>query len=216
MKSESDNLLHTRVISNEQISDDAWILRLERRGLQFRAGELISLQGEGALDRRDYTIASGTEDEELEVLYRLVPHGALTPQLVTWEAGREVEVTGPYGTFVVRDPEAPLVFVATGTGIAPARSYARSHPELEMTVLHGVRTGKNLFYRAEFEDTVASYEPCVSSETGRVTDWLRKHPLPSGSQVYLCGANEMIYEVTEILDGAFPLFTEPYYYRELS
>jgi len=208
----------TTVIANERVSADVWVLRLERRGLSFRAGELISLHGHGELDHRDYTIASGTGDEAVEVLYRLVPHGALTPQLVTWRAGDEVRFKGPYGTFVLREASGsvPVVFVATGTGIAPARSFLRSHPDVEMTVLHGVRERGDLFYREEFEaaPAVRTYAPCVSSETGRVTDWLRSNPLPDGAHVYLCGANEMIYEASEILAG-HELFTEPYYYREL-
>lgn len=213
---EANLIRTTRVIANERISDDAWVLRLDRRDLVFRPGELISLHGQSELDHRDYTIASGTEDEEIEVLYRLVPHGALTPQLVKWNAGDEICFKGPYGTFVLRDATVPTVFVATGTGIAPARSFLRSNPGMEMTVLHGVRERGDLFYRAEFEAApeVTSYVPCVSSETGRVTDWLRSNPLPPGVHVYLCGANEMIYEASDILAG-HELFTEPYYYREL-
>jgi len=218
MNEATNEIRTTTVIANERVSADAWVMRLERRGLAFRAGELISLHGDGELDHRDYTIASGTGDEEIEVLYRLVPHGALTPQLVTWQAGDEVRFKGPYGTFVLREAsqEVPVVFVATGTGIAPARSFLRSHPGLQMTVLHGVRERGDLFYAAEFEAENAggAYVPCVSSETGRVTDWLRKNELPEDSHIYLCGANEMIYEASDILAGR-TLFTEPYYYREL-
>jgi len=208
--------MQTTVLANEQISPTAWVLRLARRELSFRAGELISLFGEDRLDQRDYTVASGEADLELEVLYREVPHGALTPQLVTWEVGRTVELVGPYGTFVVREPTRPLVFIATGTGIAPARSYMRSYPSLQLSVLHGVRAAEDLFYREAFE-AGSSYSPCVSSAGLRVTDLVPDADFPAEADYYLCGANEMIYEVTDQLQArgvdTARIFTEPYYYR---
>lgn len=208
--------MQTCVLGNEQISETGWVLRLERRDLSFRAGELISLFGADRLDQRDYTVVSGEDDAELEVLYRLVPHGALTPQLVSWSAGQEIELVGPYGTFVVRDPARPLVFIATGTGIAPARSYRRSHPDLAMTILHGVRIEEDLFYQDEFQ-AGSDYHACVSSAGRRVTDLVPDLAFPDEADYYLCGANEMIYEVTDQLQArgiaAEHIFTEPYYYR---
>ena len=194
-------------------------MTLARGGLEFRAGQLIALRGRDRLDQRDYTIASGEGDTEaIDVLYRLVPHGALTPQLVTWRPGDTADVEGPYGTFVVRDPDRPVVFVATGTGVAPARSFLRSHPGLRMTLLHGARTEADLFFRREFEEGGATYVPCLSAGgEGRVTEVLPDLELPADADHYLCGANEMIYKVQEILAarGVDPrrVHSEPYYYR---
>lgn len=211
----------TRVLRHRALSATAFELTLRRDGLAFRAGQLLNVHGRDPLDDRNYTLAAGERDEALHLLYRLVPAGRLTPQLAALREGDELEVSGPMGEFVLRDATRPVLFIATGTGIAPARAYWRTHPGLRLTLLHGVRTREDLFYRDEFAGT--AYHPCVSGEAGtefhgRVTARLRDLPLAADTHVYLCGANEMFYEVRDLLQArGFPLaqvFTEAYYYRD--
>jgi ferredoxin--NADP+ reductase/benzoate/toluate 1,2-dioxygenase reductase subunit len=199
---------------------DAHLLRLERPDWMWEAGQLVSLTGREKWDQRDYTICSGTEDETLDVLYRLIPHGLLTPYLVGLTKGDRVEVQGPYGRFTIRDPSRPLLFCATGTGVAPCRAFIRSHDDLDITLLHGVRTPRDLYFREEFASI--RYVPFCSREPfegtrARLTEGLKTMELSPDLDVYLCGANEMIYEAEEILTArgipADHLFHEPYYYR---
>jgi len=186
----------------------------------WEAGQLVSLTGREKWDQRDYTICSGTEDDTLDILYRLIPHGLLTPYLVSLREGDPVTVQGPYGRFTVRDPSRPIFFCATGTGVAPCRAFLRSHPNLNLTLFHGVRTPEDLYFREEFASLTyfpfCSREP-LDGKQSRLTDALREVTLPEGLHVYLCGANEMIYEAEEILtERGIPsdhLFHEPYYYR---
>jgi ferredoxin/flavodoxin---NADP+ reductase len=210
----------TRVVEQRRLSETGYELVLERGGLDFEAGRLITLHGRDVTEDRSYTIASGERDEHLHVLYRLMPEGVLTPQLVRLKAGDPVDWSGSYGQFVLRDPARPLYFIATGTGIAPCRAYVRTHPDLDLTVLHGVRVAADLFFRAEFERY--HYQPCLSVEQGtgfhgRVTTLLAGQSLPHEAHYYLCGAYEMIYEMQDLLhrQGIDPthIFTEGYYYR---
>lgn len=215
-----DQIRESRVIANEPVSPTAFQLTFTRAGLAFRAGELVCLHGRDKLDARDYTIASGERDEHLRVLVRLIPHGALTPQLAALRPGDRLGIAGPYGTFTLRDPGRPAVFVATGTGIAPAVAYRRTYPGLRLTVLHGVARAEDLFFRGLFRgDThlpCCSQEPCDGWQ-GRVTTRLQTLDAPPGADFYLCGANEMIYQATDILTArGVPrtrILHEPYYYR---
>ncbi len=209
-----------RILRHRQLSPTAYELSLSRDGLDFRAGQLLVIHGRALTEDRNYTIASGENDNELRVLYRLIPSGVLTPHLAGKAEGEYVEISAPCGEFVLRDRARPIVFVATGTGIAPCRAYLRTYPELDMTVLHGVRTAEDLFYREEFAGR--PYFPCVSAGApgafhGRVTDFSRTFDFPSDAHFYLCGANEMFYEMRDLLTarGIRPdaLFTEAYYYR---
>lgn len=209
-----------RVLGQRQLSPTAFELTLERNELAFRAGQLITIHGRDVTEDRQYSIASGESDDTLQILYRLIPSGVLTPRLVKLKIGDVVEISGPYGEFVLRDRRRPIVFVATGTGIAPCRAFFRSYPDIDLTVLHGVRTLDDLFYREEFSRCV--YHPCVSADErapirGRVTDFSRGYRFPDGAHFYLCGANEMFYEMREILlERGVPaeaVFTEAYYYR---
>lgn len=198
----------------------AYELVLKRHHITFAAGQLVTLHGRTVTEDRDYSIASGTPDEHLQILYRHIPNGRLTSHLVQRQAGDILDITGPYGRFVVRDPARPLVFVATGTGIAPCRSYVRSHAGLDLTVIHGVPDRDALHYAGEFGST--NYRPCLSRETcpdffhGRVTEFVRSQSFPPEAHFYLCGAFEMICEVSEMLEerGCDPecIFTETYYF----
>lgn len=208
------------ILEHQPLGRDAFLLKLRRPDWSWRAGQLISLCGKDPKDQRDYTIASGEQDETLDVIYRLIPHGILTPYLRSKQPGESLGVLGPYGRFTLRDPSRPLLFCATGTGIAPCRAFLRSHPALPLTLFHGVRFPEDLYFQAEFQ--AIDYHPFCSREplngvTHRLTDVLRTAPLPLDPDVYLCGANEMIYEAEEILiaRGIPPrqIFKEPYYYR---
>jgi ferredoxin--NADP+ reductase/benzoate/toluate 1,2-dioxygenase reductase subunit len=121
---------------------------------------------------------------------------------------------------MLRDAGRPIIFVATGTGVAPCRSYLRTHPHLDLTLIHGVRQAEDLFYRDEFAGV--TYVPCVSGEAGagfhgRVTDYCRAQSFPALAHFYLCGANEMFYDMRDVLSkagvGVERIFTEAYYYR---
>lgn len=211
-----------RVVALNRLSEFGYELLLERSGIEFKPGQLINLHGRNHLEDRSYTVCSGDRDEHLIVLFRHIPSGILTPQLVALAPSDHIAISGPYGEFIVRDPARKIFFFATGTGVAPCRAYARSHPGLDFTLVHGVRKVEDLFYRNEFSS--GNYLPCISGErapagmfAGRVTEAARARAWPANGHYYLCGANEMIYEMQEILEAAgvprTSIFTEAYYYR---
>jgi len=211
-----------RVVALNRLSSSGYELILERSGINFKPGQLINLHGRNHLEDRSYTVCSGDRDEFLTVLFRYIPCGILTPQLIVLKPGDPISISGPYGEFVVRDPARKILFFATGTGVAPCRSYARSYPGLDYTLIHGVRKAEDLFYRAEF--SAGEYMPCISGEaapagmySGRVTDAAQSRAWPADAHYYLCGANEMIYEMQEFLEASgvprTSIFTEAYYYR---
>ena len=194
-------------------------LVLERKGLPFEPGQLVTIHGsdDPTLDR-EYSICSPPqEDGALHLLYRAIPNGRLTVQLQALQPGDVLDVTGPHGMFTLRDPVRPIVFVATGTGLAPCLSFLRSYPDLDLTVLHGVRDEEDLYYREEFGEV--RYFPCVSRGSGtprRVTDRVQAEAWSPECHFYLCGAYEMIVDVQAILAeqgfDATAVFHEAYYY----
>jgi ferredoxin-NADP reductase len=116
-----------------------------------------------------------------------------------------VDFDGPYGKFIVERPNDTArhyLFIATGVGIAPYHSFISTYPDLDYTVLHGVR-----FMRERYEHEFYApdrYICCLSQEAGgdfqgRVTDYLRAHPVAPGTICYLCGNNAMIAEVYDLL-----------------
>jgi NAD(P)H-flavin reductase len=130
-------------------------------------------------------------------------------------------VKGPYGFFLGNAPEAtghPLLFIASGTGIAPFHSFVKSFPRTDFRIIHGIREMEEAYEMADFPrerlHLCTSRDPRGDFE-GRITDYLKETELDTESLVYLCGNSQMIYDAMEILhDRGIPqrqIFTEVYF-----
>ena len=111
--------------------------------LNFKAGQFVNLsfkEGEELL-RKPYSIASvDTHSDKIELCIKLVEGGKLTPVLFEKEVGFEVEIMGALGLFTLENLEKDkVVFIATGTGIAPFRPMLDEVLELQKEVTHQKR-----------------------------------------------------------------------------
>ncbi len=204
------------VLEVRTLSDSTVALRLERKGLAFEPGQYINLGFPGGMHMREYSIYSAPDDEALEVLLKVVDGGLLSPQLGRVVPGSRLRVDGPFGSFVIPPDErrGKKLFVSTGTGIAPFRSFVRAYPDLDYCVIHGARRLEERYDWHEYapERRLA----CISGEAGgdfhgRTTEWLREELLRDRSleevigpdtRCYLCGNCDMIYEAQDILREA--------------
>ncbi len=210
-----------RVRHVRDLSPSAYVLRFDRNGLQFQPGQYLIVGRQGRVDRREYTIYSGPGEDYLEILVKEIESGLVSPALRRCRPGDPLEVQGPFGFFTIeeqRPARGKFLFVASGTGVSPFHCFASSYPDLDYRLLHGVRYGSELYDRELFERS--RFASCVSREAGgdyhgRVTGYLREHPVEPESLCYLCGSCDMIYEAFDILrrQGVEPerLFAEVYY-----
>ena len=212
-------------------------LRLkEPPAIAFKAGQFLSFEvGRDALNRtivRPYSIASPpSQAEVLTLLFNLVPGGPGSTYLFSLRAGDETQFKGPTGAFYLReDPARDLLFVATGTGIAPLRSmlYAlseRGFPR-QVTLYWGLRSQRDLYYQDElvawagahpkftFVTTLSRPEDGWHGERGRVTRLVEERVASvQNLAVFLCGNSGMIQDVTQIVQkkGLCPIYREKYY-----
>lgn len=88
----------------------------------FAAGQYLSVRYQETT--RVYSIASAPTRDELEFCVGRVPGGQMTSELaVDLEAGDTMTLRGPYGDLLLDDPSPrDIVFLATGTGVAPLKS----------------------------------------------------------------------------------------------
>ena len=209
-----------RLLSRRDVSDSAYVLRLERGDFSFAPGQYLTLGEAGGAETREYSIYSGVQDPYLEVLIKEVAGGSVSRRLRRLAPGSELRCDGPFGFFTLGNgladrladehADRPLLWVATGTGIAPFHSFVTSYGDLDYLLLHGVRAPSECYEREAYP--AERYLACVSepnaampgpaehrSFAGRVTAYLRHHAVAAGTRCFLCGNSAMIFEVFDLL-----------------
>jgi ferredoxin-NADP reductase len=182
--------------------------------LDFKAGQFVSLSADinGRNITRAYSVSSAPSGgNSFSLCLNLVPDGHFSPFLFALKQGESVAMQGPLGTFTLRDAAVDMVWVATGTGIAPFRGMLaawRSLPRAgrgRVTLVFGVRHEENLLYRADFEEAAEAlpdfeFRPTLSRPN---TEWthraghVQRHVLEAigerrDLQVYICGLKAMV------------------------
>lgn len=188
----------------------------------FQAGQYMILQvndGREGKCTRSYSLASDPkETPDFDFLIRLLPDGRGSQYLQKLQPGDEVEFMGPFGHFVLNNKETDLVFIATGTGLAPFLSmlpvlFSQS-PERKVTLYFGVRYEADVIYEDQLKSwakehpnfkyilTVSRPGESWQGSKGRVTEYLEKEKWdPSQTDVYICGNGDMVKTVKEFYES---------------
>lgn len=143
----------------------------------FGDGKTVSL----SVKRLIYNDADGNE-----------VRGVCSNFLCDLKPGDPVNISGPVGLTMLmpQDPNATIIMLATGTGIAPFRSYMRrvfseDNPDFKFTgkmwLFLGVPTSSTLLYREEFEEMKENYPDQLR------LDWAisREQTDSDGNKMYL-------------------------------
>jgi ferredoxin-NADP reductase len=188
------------------------------RDLDYQPGQWVSFSElvEGRKTTRAYSLASAPHGNRFELCLNRVKEGLFSPWLFSMEPGQAVEMKGPLGSFVPRQPFRDSILIATGTGIAPFRSFLHApavlNSEAQITLLFGTRYEDGILYRPEFESlsvsrpgfrflpTLTRPSPSWTGLTGRVQRHLES--VLDGRtdlDVYVCGLRAMVDEVRALL-----------------
>ncbi|MDO8637936.1 MAG: acetate--CoA ligase family protein, partial [Candidatus Daviesbacteria bacterium] len=166
-----------------------------------------------------YSIATQMGDKNFSLLIDTKPGGLGSHFFNSLKVGDKISYMGPYGKFTLNldDGAKQLLFLGTGSGVAPLRCQIESalkekNCKLPITLYLGLETNKDLFWQDIFQKLAEDYpnfnfkivihEPQwgYSGYTGFITELL-KNDLAEGSSVgaYLCGNKNMITDATNIL-----------------
>jgi len=189
------------------LTPGTFILRLDRKGIQFEPGQYVVLRMPHEQKGREYSIFSATTDDYLDFLIREIPVGEFSPYLHHMKSGNEIDLEGPKGYFVLDNRSKQgnsVLLIASGTGISPFHSFVKSYTNLNYKVLHGVRFANEAYGRESFNPE--NYLVCSSRRDdgdyyGRVTNYLEETTVDKDTICYLCGNSNMIDEVTTILEN---------------
>ncbi|RXA94313.1 FAD-binding oxidoreductase [Yersinia sp. 2105 StPb PI] len=184
--------------------------------LHYLPGQYLDVIGNGGL-RRSYSIANAPRtDGKLELQIREVKQGEMSSY---WFGSAKpndlLRLEGPLGTFCLRDKDAStIVFLATGTGIAPVKAMLEqllNNPDLvadkKILIYWGGRTVDDIYWTPQFERLNAVFIPVLSRASadwqGR-TGYVQNVLLDDGidltqAVVYACGSENMIQSAREAL-----------------
>jgi len=222
-----------RITRMVPLTHDIVHLTLElEHGLAFTPGqycELAAREGSAAGVTRRYSFAnapdaSGTS-RRVEFFIRKVPDGRFTEWLFKdAKPGDALDVTAPYGDFMLRESSSPILCIAGGSGLAPVLSMLQGASQTlrrprEVTLVFGARREQDLYMldaidalRREWPVSfdfvpVLADEPAGSAWGGRrgmIGDHLADvmGDAMGVHQAYLCGPPGMIDSCVSVLRGA--------------
>lgn len=156
--------------------------------------------------------------------------GVCSNFLCDLKPGSEVKITGPVGKEMLMpvDPNATIIMLATGTGIAPFRSFLwkmffEKHDDYKFNGLAwlflGVPTGSSLLYKEEFEKMQEKYpenfkldfavsreqqnekgeKMYIQTRMAQYADQLWELLKKDNTYVYMCGLKGMEKGIDEIM-----------------
>ena len=213
-----------KCISNETLVKEGGIGIVQHLKFDLSAGNLRYLVGQSigiippGVDKngkpeklRLYSIAStrhgdNLDDKTISLCVRQLEYkhpetgetvyGVCSTYLSKIKPGDDVKITGPVGKEMLlpEDPEANVIMLATGTGIAPMRTYLwrmfkdaerKANPEYQFKgfswLLFGVPTSPNILYKEELEAMQEKYP-----ENFRLTYAIsREQNNPAGGRMYI-------------------------------
>ena len=202
---QSDN--KHKLLRIRNLTDSTYVLEIERRGIEFEPGQHILLGDSTSMDKREYSIYSGTGDKNLEVLIKEIEEGLVSKQLKRVHKGQSVEIEGPVGFFSIDtkdlEEKKKFLFIASGTGIAPFHSMVKSIPDLDYTLLHGVRYASEAYEMETYDRD--RYILCTTGDTkgdfkGRVTDYIKQNKFDPNTVCFFCGNFNMIKDAMALLE----------------
>ncbi|MFC0668018.1 benzoate 1,2-dioxygenase electron transfer component BenC [Azotobacter chroococcum] len=184
--------------------------------LSFLPGQYVNLRVPGSDQTRAYSFSSLPQDGEVSFLIRNVPGGLMSGYLSRQaRAGDAMTLTGPLGSFYLREIRRPLLMLAGGTGLAPftamLEKIAESGSEHPIHLIYGVTHDADLVEMDRLEEFVAripnfSFTACVASpesshpHKGYVTQHIAPVHLNDGEvDIYLCGPPPMVEAVNGFL-----------------
>lgn len=184
--------------------------------LAFLPGQYVNLQVPGSTETRAYSFSSLIRDGKVSFLIRNVPGGLMSSYLTGLaKPGERMTLTGPLGSFYLRDIKRPVLMLAGGTGLAPFTAMLEkiaeqgsAHP---LHLIYGVTHDADLVDMDKLSALAAripnfTFAACVASaestqpKKGYVTQHIEPGHLHDGNvDIYLCGPPPMVEAVNHFI-----------------
>lgn len=181
-------------------------------GVVYQPGQYLNIHLDDG-SHRSFSMANPPDDCRVDLQIRRVAGGYFTDRLLGgMQAGQRLQVEMPHGTFYYRAQDyRPMVFAATGTGMAPIKAILESLLDDDdcppVSLYWGMRTEQDLYladqidawrdrlYDFNFVPVLSRPSASWTGRTGYVQDAvLQDLPDLSEHALYLCGSPTMIQD----------------------
>ncbi len=194
------------------INENLFKIFFNKKDLDFVPGQHFSLSMPGKSINREYSSYTSPHENEIGFLIRRVEGGIMTNLLDKMHVGESLNIYGPYGSFIVKDEfinNNQIIFIASGTGIAPFVSIKESYKLKNYKLFLGVRYVRDIPDSDKFSEDKCYYS--ISRESnltmnnhyqGRLTNQLKKIDYIDNykdSLYMICGNSYMISDAYDIL-----------------
>lgn len=203
-----------------------------RGDLVFLPGQYVNVTVPGSNATRSYSFSTGPDSDELSFLVKINDGGLMSTYLSDRaQVGDALEITGPLGSFFLREQHRPALLLAGGTGLAPLLSMlekmSTNPSEHPVHLLYGVSADADLVHLDTLDDyrerlSQFTFDYCVSdpassaANKGHVTDLLGPAQLNDGDiDIYLCGPPAMVEAVRTEL-GSMGVTPANFYFEKFN
>ncbi len=191
-------------------------------GFTFKPGQFVLfdvplIDNPADIQTRALSLGSTPAEEELLFVAKMKPGGRVSRWIEeVLKPGFTATMKGPFGMFVLdANTTKDLLFIATGTGVAPFRPQIKHTLEAgdrrRMDLIFGVRSESDLFWQNELTALTQTYDNfflhlALSSPTdtwtghrGRVQTLVPQIVKDfSHKNVYICGSPDMTKEMKQL------------------
>jgi len=198
----------------------------EGNGFEFVPGQYVVLNVPSSPSplKRLYSFAGSNNDKKaFDLLIKLVPGGISSDYIRGLSIGDTIEVSGPAGLFSEQKTDNRKIYMATGTGFAPIRSFLLSHKSgsINSSLFWGLKDLSEIYLFEELraleqQNPLFSFSYCLSQQSSfssipadllhyyrpghldRV--WAEKMPIVDlKDEYYLCGSRTVIDSLRSLL-----------------
>lgn len=214
-------LVPVKIDALELLSHDVMKVKLRQppgSSVEYLAGQYADVIGPGGV-RRSYSLASLSGSGSIELHIRRVDGGAMSEYWFNHAKLNDLlRIEGPKGTFIPRyNCKHDVVFLATGTGIAPIKAMLEQISSLPKTerpnsvrLFWGGRRPDDLYWDPKpildglsFTPTLSRPDDCWAGAKGYVQVAALSETFSiATTQVYACGSDAMVRSARSAFERA--------------
>ena len=155
--------------------------------------------------RHHFTISASPTEDLLQFTTKFRPESEYKQVLWQMKEGNEVEINGPFGSFVLDEKDTtPRLFIAGGIGITPFRAMIRYVADrqlnLPVTLLYSGKNTDEMAFVGELQTANCKLQIIETEKEGRVDEAKIKKYCPDYLERtwWVCGPPAMVEAMVEL------------------